>query len=281
MVHSKRTRISAHSLNANRIEYNCHLRIVKVVFAAEQPTNQPSDSASSSSSAVQSVKRNRKKEKRNRKGPFLARIEREECFIEPQQDQLVLASSCQAHKHTIKTFIRVFVLVEHTQTTHGLIPILIPLIFTFIGVSHLNLHLFMDPSGSQQAPTPSSSVTQVEEESPTTSQEDTVTAVKVKLKKPKSKLTKKVSWTEDTVDNEALGRKKSKCCCIYRKPRQELDESSESESETECEHCSGHVEAKHHRRTSSPPPPPPNLEPNDQGDQPESDPSDPPSPPQS
>ena len=110
-------------------------------------------------------------------------------------------------------------------------------------------------SNSQAAAGPSNStVTQVEEESPTTSQEDTVTAVKLKLKKPKSKLTKKVSWTEDTVDNEALGRKKSKCCCIYRKPRQELQESSESESETECEHCSGHVEARHRRRTSSPPP---------------------------
>ena len=130
-------------------------------------------------------------------------------------------------------------------------------------------------SNSQTVGSPGTSVTQVEEESPTTSQEDTVAAVKVKLKKPKSKLTKKVSWTEDTVDNEAMGRKKSKCCCIYRKPREDLEESSESESEGECEHCSGHVEVKHHRRTSSPPPPPPNFDSND-GDQPDSDPPSPP-----
>lgn len=84
-------------------------------------------------------------------------------------------------------------------------------------------------------------------------------SVTIKLRKPKPKLTKKVSFTEDTVDNEELGRKKSKCCCIYEKPK-EFAESSESESEAECEHCSGHVEAKHRqslRRSPSPPPPVP------------------------
>lgn len=39
-----------------------------------------------------------------------------------------------------------------------------------------------------------------------------------------------------------MNRKKSKCCCIYVKPRQ-FGESS-SESEDECEHCFGHVELK-------------------------------------
>jgi len=60
------------------------------------------------------------------------------------------------------------------------------------------------------------------------------------LRKPKS--TKKVVWSEETVDNEHLNRKKSKCCCIYRKPHK-FDESS-SESEDECDNCHGHVELK-------------------------------------
>lgn len=39
-----------------------------------------------------------------------------------------------------------------------------------------------------------------------------------------------------------MGKKKSKCCCIYVKSK-EFGESS-SESEDECENCHGHVEAK-------------------------------------
>ncbi|EJF58629.1 phosphatase inhibitor-domain-containing protein [Dichomitus squalens] len=39
----------------------------------------------------------------------------------------------------------------------------------------------------------------------------------------------RVVWREDVVDNEGAGKKKSKICCIYHKPRQ-FDESSSSES---------------------------------------------------
>jgi hypothetical protein len=38
-----------------------------------------------------------------------------------------------------------------------------------------------------------------------------------------------VHWTEDTIDNENLGRKKSKICCIYSRPRN-WDDSSSSDS---------------------------------------------------
>lgn len=41
-----------------------------------------------------------------------------------------------------------------------------------------------------------------------------------------------------------MGKKKSKCCCIYKKPKT-FGESS-SESEDECENCYGHVE---HRKS--------------------------------
>lgn len=72
--------------------------------------------------------------------------------------------------------------------------------------------------------------------------------LKLRLHKPKSH--KKVQWTETTVDNEHMDKKKSKCCCVYVKPRT-FGESS-SESEDECEHCSGHVEMKkmHHHKPS-------------------------------
>ena len=72
-------------------------------------------------------------------------------------------------------------------------------------------------------------------------------SVRMKLKKPKGK--KKVAFSADTVDNENLNKKKSKCCCIYEKPR-EFGESS-SESDDECEHCKGHPEHKHAKPDSS------------------------------
>ncbi|XP_068621218.1 uncharacterized protein [Battus philenor] len=65
---------------------------------------------------------------------------------------------------------------------------------------------------------------------------------------------KKVVWTEDTVDNENMNKKKSKCCCIYEKPRS-FDESDSESSDDECEHCFGHVEHKwhkHHATTATP-----------------------------
>ncbi|CAI2166413.1 16057_t:CDS:2 [Funneliformis geosporum] len=40
---------------------------------------------------------------------------------------------------------------------------------------------------------------------------------------------RKVKWDDGVVDNEGLGRKKSKICCIYHKPRA-FDESSDEES---------------------------------------------------
>ncbi|XP_022323257.1 E3 ubiquitin-protein ligase PPP1R11-like [Crassostrea virginica] len=61
--------------------------------------------------------------------------------------------------------------------------------------------------------------------------------LQLKLRKPKNK--REVKWTTDTVDNEHLNKKKSKCCCIYEKPRL-FDESSSDESDDECRSCRGH-----------------------------------------
>ncbi|XP_014220826.1 protein phosphatase 1 regulatory subunit 11 [Trichogramma pretiosum] len=60
------------------------------------------------------------------------------------------------------------------------------------------------------------------------------------LKKPKSD--KKVKWTQGTVDNEHMNKKKSKCCCIYEKPKK-FGESSSEDSDDECEHCHGSKDA--------------------------------------
>ncbi|KAM8952462.1 E3 ubiquitin-protein ligase PPP1R11 [Pelodytes ibericus] len=61
------------------------------------------------------------------------------------------------------------------------------------------------------------------------------------LKLRKRKPDKKVEWTCDTVDNENLGRRSSKCCCIYEKQRAFGESSTESEDEDdECcdsSHC--------------------------------------------
>lgn len=67
-----------------------------------------------------------------------------------------------------------------------------------------------------------------------------VPTVRLRLRKPKSN--KKVQWTQGTVDNEHMNKKKSKCCCIYEKPRT-FGESSSEDSDDECEHCHGHKDA--------------------------------------
>lgn len=59
----------------------------------------------------------------------------------------------------------------------------------------------------------------------TVSEDAAPKAITVKLKKARRS---RVRWADDVVDNEELCRKKSKCCCVYHRPR-ELDESSDEE----------------------------------------------------
>lgn len=81
-------------------------------------------------------------------------------------------------------------------------------------------------------PSESSSSTVCEAEIPKNEESSTL---KLKLQK---KERKKIQWTEDTVDNEGLGKKKSKICCVYSKPRKHLDDSSSEDEDSD--HCSGH-----------------------------------------
>ncbi|KAI0789958.1 phosphatase inhibitor-domain-containing protein [Abortiporus biennis] len=59
----------------------------------------------------------------------------------------------------------------------------------------------------------------------------------------------RVVWSEDVVDNESLGKKSSKICCIYHKPKR-FDESSSEESSSDSDSdssCGGH-DHQHNRR---------------------------------
>ncbi|KAH8988877.1 phosphatase inhibitor-domain-containing protein [Lactarius akahatsu] len=61
-----------------------------------------------------------------------------------------------------------------------------------------------------------------------------------------------VAWGDDVLDNEGLGRKKSKICCIYHKPRRFDESSDEGSSGTESESDDGNArpsrEYRHHQR---------------------------------
>ncbi|KAK7191078.1 hypothetical protein DPSP01_007751 [Paraphaeosphaeria sporulosa] len=41
-----------------------------------------------------------------------------------------------------------------------------------------------------------------------------------------------IQWAEDVVDNEGMGKKSSKVCCIYHKPREVGESSDESSSDS-------------------------------------------------
>lgn len=47
------------------------------------------------------------------------------------------------------------------------------------------------------------------------------------------KLPKKVTWAEDTVNNEHMGHKKSNICCIYHRPKLSPDDNDTSS----CDSC--------------------------------------------
>ncbi|XP_068732158.1 E3 ubiquitin-protein ligase PPP1R11-like [Montipora capricornis] len=90
----------------------------------------------------------------------------------------------------------------------------------------------------------SGTVTVTEEANATPTQQRMV----LKLKKPKTE--KKVQWDESAVDNEFMGKKTSKCCCIYSKPKIFGESSSDSDSDDDdgCHHnayCTGHKKKGH------------------------------------
>jgi hypothetical protein len=53
----------------------------------------------------------------------------------------------------------------------------------------------------------------------------------------------RVRWTEETIDNEHLNKKKSKCCCIYTKPHDPQSTNDQTNEFDNCEHCRFHTES--------------------------------------
>ncbi|KAK9325881.1 phosphatase inhibitor-domain-containing protein [Lipomyces orientalis] len=50
---------------------------------------------------------------------------------------------------------------------------------------------------------------------------------------------RRVTWGEDVIDNEAMGKKKSKICCIFHKQRAFDESSSDESSSSDDESSSG------------------------------------------
>ncbi|PVU96810.1 hypothetical protein BB561_000918 [Smittium simulii] len=61
----------------------------------------------------------------------------------------------------------------------------------------------------------------------------------------KGKKKSAVRWTTDTVDNEHLGKKKSKICCVFKKVRSWSDSESD---ESDCSSCDDHDHPNEYER---------------------------------
>ncbi|EEB90860.1 hypothetical protein MPER_10878 [Moniliophthora perniciosa FA553] len=71
----------------------------------------------------------------------------------------------------------------------------------------------------------------------------------LKLRGETKKSSQKVVWRDDVVDNEGCGRKSSKICCIYHKPRRFDESSSEEDSDSDSDSSGGGHAHNHEHRT--------------------------------
>jgi len=80
-------------------------------------------------------------------------------------------------------------------------------------------------------------------------------ALVLRLHKPKTD--KQVQWEEGVVDNEFMGKKSSKCCCVYSKPHKfdESDTESDSGDDRDKGCCHEHRVARRLVPHKSPQPP--------------------------
>lgn len=66
---------------------------------------------------------------------------------------------------------------------------------------------------------------------------------------------RRIQWAEDVVDNEGMGKKSSKVCCIYHKPREagnSSDDSSSSSSSDDSDNEPDLSRARPARRSARP-----------------------------
>ena len=68
----------------------------------------------------------------------------------------------------------------------------------------------------------------------------------LELHRPATSTGPRVRWTEETVDNEYMNKKKSKCCCVFTKshdPDSHDDKPHEDDEFDNCQHCRFHTES--------------------------------------
>ncbi|KAF1814405.1 hypothetical protein P152DRAFT_270485 [Eremomyces bilateralis CBS 781.70] len=112
----------------------------------------------------------------------------------------------------------------------------------------------MPPSAPQQVPRTTSSRTTATTTTTTTTTTSTHTPAlplrTLRLRavdgSPAQRESRHIQWAEDVVDNEGMGKKSSKVCCIYHKPREvgessseDTSDSSSSDSDSEPDNSSG------------------------------------------
>jgi len=86
------------------------------------------------------------------------------------------------------------------------------------------------PITTTQSTAPSGSTTTTTQQQPATQIPFTITHGTLVLRAEPAE-ERHIQWAEDVVDNEGMGRKSSKVCCIYHKPRT-VDESSDDSSDS-------------------------------------------------
>ncbi|KAJ8116897.1 hypothetical protein ONZ43_g4338 [Nemania bipapillata] len=91
------------------------------------------------------------------------------------------------------------------------------------------------PPQRQRQPTPGSGLqtqTQVQTVAGTQAGTATPAPTILRLRGAHAPSTQRVQWAESVIDNEGLGRKSSKVCCIYHAPREVGESSDESSSDS-------------------------------------------------
>ncbi|PTB67488.1 hypothetical protein BBK36DRAFT_1167884 [Trichoderma citrinoviride] len=87
----------------------------------------------------------------------------------------------------------------------------------------------MSQQQERRAQAPAASQTKTTADTPQSETTESQPSVILRLRGGHTANGRSVQWADDVVDNEGLGRKKSKVCCIYHRPKA-VDESSDESS---------------------------------------------------
>lgn len=114
---------------------------------------------------------------------------------------------------------------------------------------HPRTHLRTTPSGSGTAtPTSATHGSQTILQTNSTNSDDLLPSATLRLRadhnaqdrpsprqqqQPAAEPSRRIRWSEDVIDNEGMGKKSSKVCCIYHAPREPGDSDSESDSSSD------------------------------------------------